>query len=156
MRRHWGGDLQGRSRWVERQGDRTGVELERLTTRRVAIDGIANDGAANRGAVDAQLVGASSAWPQFEPGAAVSQTANPIVGDRLLTDGIHHHMPAGAAGQLFEAGLDAPFGFRRPALDDGPIDLSHSPAGEQDAEPPQRFRMAAQHQAAAGIAIEAM
>ena len=42
------------------------------------------------------------------------------------------------------------------ALDDGPIDLLDLPAGEQRAEPPQRLRMPAEHQAAAGVAVEPM
>jgi hypothetical protein len=42
------------------------------------------------------------------------------------------------------------------ALDDRPIDFFDLAAGKQRAQPPQRFRMAAEYEAAAGVPVEPM
>src|SRR5439155_12530206 len=44
----------------------------------------------------------------------------------------------------------------RLALGDRPINLFHPPGGEQRAKPPQRLRMTAEHEAAAGVAVKPM
>src|SRR5262245_26084306 len=82
-----------------------------------------------------------------------------------------HHLPRGhrrltrrivllppAARRVFaaEGQLDAAFILRRPARDHRPIGLADLPALEQAAEGGQRLAMAAEHQAAGGVAIETM
>ncbi len=52
--------------------------------------------------------------------------------------------------------LDDTLGFGRRALDDGPIGLADRARCEQRHELPQRLRMAAEHETAAGVAIEPM
>src|SRR6202022_1255854 len=101
-------------------------------------------------------MGAPGAWPQLEPGPPARSTADPVVGDRPLPRGIDNHAPAGAAGQLLHPGLDTALGLGRLALDDRPIDFFDLAAGKQRAQPPQRFRMAAEYEAAAGVPIDPM
>src|SRR5262249_27183209 len=75
---------------------------------------------------------------------------------RPLPGGIDDHAPAGTACQLFEPGRDATLCLGWMAFDDGPVELLDEPAGKQRAKPAQGLWMAAEDEAAAGVAVETM
>jgi hypothetical protein len=66
------------------------------------------------------------------------------------------HPPAASCVFAAEGQLDAAFVLRRPARHHRPIGLADLSALEQAAERGQRLAMAAEHQAARGVAIETM
>src|SRR5262249_26459152 len=77
-------------------------------------------------------------------------------GYRRLARGIMLHPPAASCVLTAEGQLDAAFVLRRPARHHSPIGLADLSALEQAAERGQRLAMAAEHQAARGVAIETM
>src|SRR5262249_44959545 len=68
--------------------------------------------------------------------------------------GIVLHPPAAGGVLAAEGQFDAALVLRWPARDHRPIGLADLPALEQAAERGQRLAMAAEHQAARGVAIE--
>src|SRR3954469_23950145 len=99
--------------------------------------------------MDADLVRAPGARPEFEPGLPVGRAEHAIIGDRLLPIRVHHHAPADYAARLFrERRLDASLALTRHARYDCPIHFLDPPLGEQPPQPPERLRVPAEHQTA--------
>lgn len=106
-----------------------------------------------------ELVGAPGHRVQRQPGPPGGGITphHPPARQRGIARGIGLHPPAarivGAAcqGQVDLAGL-----LRRPALDQGPVGLLGAPLREQGVQPGERLGVAAERQAAGGVAVEAV
>src|SRR5437763_483943 len=107
-------------------------------------------------AMHPHLMRAAGAWPQFEPGTAVMGAEDAVFGHGGLPLRVDDHAPSGAAGLLAQPRLDAAFRRIGDAGDDRPVDLLDLALGEQPPEPAQCLRMAAEYQAARGVAVEAV
>ena len=106
--------------------------------------------------MDAQLMGPPGARLQLQPGTTIRGTADTVISDCSLSGGIDDHAPAAASAALFESRFDPALSIRRLTLDNGPIDFFYLSAGEQHPQPTQRLRVAPEHQASTGVAVEAM
>ena len=164
LQRHRGADGDGRAIFIERHDDlaRMQVQARASGTRRASIDAVSDDGPSHHGAMDAQLMGAAGVRFERKPSdilrSEVFQSAPqhaPGCGGRL-TGRIVLHPPAARGVFAPQRHVDAPLVLRWAALDDGPVGLSDPPGFEQPAKFRQRLAMAAQHETARSIAIEAV
>ena len=77
-----------------------------------------------------------------------------VLGHGRLAPRVDDHAPSGAAGLLAQPRLDAAFRRVGDSGDHSPVDLLDLAIGEQPTEPAQCLWVAAQHQAAGGVAVE--
>ena len=110
--------------------------------------------------MDAQLVGASRLRLKFEPGdrRAAPNTAalDAPEGQRLLPVRIDLHPPAALVVEPAERQIDRALLALRRAGDDRPIGLADLALLEQEPQCLQRLMMAAENEAAGGLAVEPM
>ncbi len=137
------------------QRDRARMEQQRLAGR-PTVNRVADNRTAESGAMHADLMGAAGPRTQLEPGPAVADPENAVIGHGMLPGRVDDYMPPFALGELSERGFNPALVKRRAAFDHRPIDFLDLSVGEQRAEAPQRLGMAAQYETAAGVAIEPM
>ena len=97
---------------------------------------------------------AAGAWTALQPGQSGSLTQDPVVGTGRLARRVDFHPPAAHLVALAQGQVDRAFRLGRAPLHHGPVDLLDLAGGEQPAQPRQGLAVTAEHQAAAGVAVE--
>src|SRR6185437_11618830 len=122
--------------------------------RRTSINVVAQNRETRLGAMYAQLMGTARKRLEREPR---QPAATPHYFPRCrggLALRVRLHPPAARFVQLAEWNVDAAFVLARAAFDHSPIGLADLAVLEQLAEQRQCLAMAAEHQAAGGVAVE--
>src|SRR5215471_15079621 len=135
--------------------------------RRAPVDAVTKDGPSHYGAMDTQLMGAAGVRLEREPTEVLRSEAfrrevfrrapqHAPCRSRGLPGRIVLHPPAPRGVLAPERHVDSPLVLRRATLDNGPIGFSDLSGFEQPAQFREGFAMAAQHETARSLAIEAV
>jgi hypothetical protein len=143
---------------IERHRDGARVQMQAGTAGagRGPVNCVADDRPAQRGAVDPKLMRAARYGAQFEPANAVAAPQHTPARERRLARWVDPHPPAALRRSWGQRKIDFAVLRVGAALDHGPVNLLHCVTLKQIAEPPQRLRVTAEHEAARGFLVEAV